>query len=204
GQRQNLAGCTFGGVEGLSTIEVTGDQLSARRRAQALVDPGAGNDLEGIETLNQQSQALARQEARLELIPKNLQRPQAARGVGGPARVVCSILFPFCMAGVLGIVETTVLKDDVPHILGVNLLDFLALVIDLPMNQAFFADAGDRSCLLAAGLGPPRGDDRSGAGRRTARLSPAPQSFSWRRGHQVSHRHRFAVEFRARQASERP
>eukprot|EP00959_Pyramimonas_sp_CCMP1952_P236122 4934620-Pyramimonas_sp.AAC.1 len=34
----------------------------------------------------------------------------------------------------MGVVETTVLNEDVPHILSVNLLDFLGRVLDLPRN----------------------------------------------------------------------
>eukprot|EP00959_Pyramimonas_sp_CCMP1952_P415233 8700519-Pyramimonas_sp.AAC.1 len=34
----------------------------------------------------------------------------------------------------MGVVETTVLNEDVPHILSVNLLNFLGCVLDLPRN----------------------------------------------------------------------
>eukprot|EP00959_Pyramimonas_sp_CCMP1952_P405885 8506401-Pyramimonas_sp.AAC.1 len=68
------------------------------------------------------------------MIPKECQRPRAAHGVGGSATVLCSILFPLCLGGVLGVVETTVLEDDVPRILSVNFLDFLGCTIDLPRN----------------------------------------------------------------------
>eukprot|EP00959_Pyramimonas_sp_CCMP1952_P383596 8038749-Pyramimonas_sp.AAC.1 len=59
---------------------------------------------------------------------------KAAHGVGGAARVINVVLFPLCLGQVLGIIETTVLADNVPHILSVNLLEYLGSVIDLPRN----------------------------------------------------------------------
>eukprot|EP00959_Pyramimonas_sp_CCMP1952_P354792 7431739-Pyramimonas_sp.AAC.1 len=39
-----------------------------------------------------------------------------------------------CLGGVMGVVGATVLNEDVPHILSVNLLDVLGCVLDLPRN----------------------------------------------------------------------
>eukprot|EP00959_Pyramimonas_sp_CCMP1952_P153466 3210378-Pyramimonas_sp.AAC.1 len=53
------------------------------------------------------------------------------------AKVINVILFPLCLGGVLGIIEATVLAENVPRILSVNLLDYLGCVIDLPRNDMF-------------------------------------------------------------------
>eukprot|EP00959_Pyramimonas_sp_CCMP1952_P057041 1190899-Pyramimonas_sp.AAC.1 len=70
------------------------DVYLVARATQGLVDPGAGSDLVGLAALNRESHALAEVGLRFEVTPKERQRPRAAHGVGGPANVVPSVLFP--------------------------------------------------------------------------------------------------------------
>eukprot|EP00959_Pyramimonas_sp_CCMP1952_P154351 3229148-Pyramimonas_sp.AAC.1 len=61
------------------------------RATQGLVDPGAGSDLVGLAALNRESKALAAIGMKYELIPRHHQRPRAAHGVGGAAKVASSV-----------------------------------------------------------------------------------------------------------------
>ena len=58
-----------------------------------------------------------------------------ARGVGGQAEVAGVIEIPLGLGGISGILECTVVKEDVPLLLPIRLLRDLHAVIDLGLNQ---------------------------------------------------------------------
>eukprot|EP00959_Pyramimonas_sp_CCMP1952_P125387 2621427-Pyramimonas_sp.AAC.1 len=82
---------------------------------QGLVDPGAGSDVVGLPSLNREAEALARRGLRCAVVPGEFKAPKRAHGIGGEAKVIYTILYPMRLGGAMGVVETTVLNDDVPH-----------------------------------------------------------------------------------------
>ena len=60
--------------------------------------------------------------------------PTVPMGIGGMAEALKTILVPISPGGVPGVVEMTVLKNDIPPLLSVGLLDFLKAKIDLEKN----------------------------------------------------------------------
>jgi len=99
---------------------------------KALADIGACQDIIGEPALEQLTQALARCGLRVVELSK---RPKSATGIGGKATSLKVILVPISMAGEAGVIEVTVLKEDVPFLLSVCLLEFLEAQIDLKKNQ---------------------------------------------------------------------
>eukprot|EP00959_Pyramimonas_sp_CCMP1952_P338306 7084538-Pyramimonas_sp.AAC.1 len=55
---------------------------------QALVDPGAGSDLVGVQALNREAQALATHGLTYVEIPRSHRPLKAAHGIGGMGRVI--------------------------------------------------------------------------------------------------------------------
>ncbi|CAK0862639.1 unnamed protein product, partial [Prorocentrum cordatum] len=86
------------------------------RPTQGLVDPGAGSDLVGRDSLNREAVELARLGLTYVVVP----------GASGTAADPWSIA---------GAIEATVLEEDVPHIISASLLDFLGCAIDTPGNS---------------------------------------------------------------------
>ena len=65
-------------------------------------------------------------------------------GIGGAAEAIRTILVPISPGGVPGVLEMTVLKNDIPPLLSVGFLDFLKAKIDLSKNTISLSEIGVR------------------------------------------------------------
>ena len=98
-------------------------------------DIGARQDLIGKAALANLEDALA--EKRLRII--RLGKPfHPAAGIGGRATVVGAALILACLGGVGGVVETTVLREGVSHLLSAGFLAHLGSSIDLEKVEIDF------------------------------------------------------------------
>lgn len=95
--------------------------------SQGVVDTAAQSGLIGVHALSQFSEELRR----CGLKYKMTDRKGQARGVGGEATVKGVVELPIGIAGVNGILEATVVTEDVPLLLPVKLLRELQAVINL-------------------------------------------------------------------------
>ena len=95
---------------------------------QALVDTCAQEGLIGEPALLRLCEALRAQGLRCLWLDK----PAAARGIGGAAKTVGVVELPVGLAGVSGVLEATVVAEDVPLLLPVSLLRALGAVLDFP------------------------------------------------------------------------
>ena len=83
---------------------------------EALIDTGAGRAILGQSALGKMSEALKRVGLRPVWIPRQHQASTPkARGVGGAAVVIGTVLVPVVVVGVSGVVEFIVLQEDAPH-----------------------------------------------------------------------------------------
>lgn len=97
----------------------------------AIVDPGAGQDLIGLpafERLTEKLRSRGFRAVRLE------ETPGSAAGVGGKADTLFAALIPCVLGGHPGVVKVTVVKEDVPHLLSIGLLESMGSVIDTRAN----------------------------------------------------------------------
>lgn len=92
-----------------------------------VVDTAAEGGLIGKPALERLQQKLHSHGIRVKWIPKT----STAKGVGGNATCVGVVLIPIGIAGVNGILETTVVDGDVPLLLPVRMLTGLKAVINL-------------------------------------------------------------------------
>ena len=67
--------------------------------------------------------------------PRKTNRQGQARGVGGEAVSVGVAELPLGIAGVNGVLEVTIVKDEVPLLLPVSLLRDLGACVDLVNNE---------------------------------------------------------------------
>ena len=95
---------------------------------QALVDTCAQEGLIGKPALLRLCDALRAQGLRCLWLDK----VAAARGIGGSAKTVGVVELPLGLAGVSGVLEATVVAEDVPLLLPVSLLRSLGAVLDFP------------------------------------------------------------------------
>ena len=98
---------------------------------QALVDTAAQDGLIGKPSLLRLCSVLREQG----LGCKWLDKSSAARGIGGQATTVGVVEIPMGLAGVSGILECTVISEDVPLLLPISLLRSLGAEINLPKNS---------------------------------------------------------------------
>eukprot|EP00435_Cladocopium_sp_Y103_P021580 s2554_g5.t1 len=105
----------------------------------AIIDPGAGQDLIGEPAfLN-----LKRKLAAVGLQPIQLNdNPGRASGIGGQATTLYVALVPTILGGAPGIVRVTVVKEDVPHLLSIGLLESAGSVIDTKANVIKYQEHG--------------------------------------------------------------
>ena len=106
--------------------------------SHALVDTGAAGELSGLQAFQAECRAL--KEAGIRPIPLSV-KARTPHGIGGAATAIGTYLFP-CFPGGGGqcvYFEKTVIKEDVPNILGVALLDFLEADMSLTNNSLHLA-----------------------------------------------------------------
>ena len=111
--------------------------------AFGLVDTAAQSGLIGVGALNRLSEILKDHGLKVRWTPKKGQ----ARGVGGEARCKGVIEIPMGVGGVCGVLEATVVEEDVPLLLPVRLLKELRAVIDFSSDQLFLKKFGAGSML---------------------------------------------------------
>ena len=95
--------------------------------AHGIVDTAAQSGLIGMKALDRLEDALAQHQLRVRWSDK----VGHARGVGGEAVSMGVVEIPLGIGGVNGILEATVVEDDVPLLLPISLLCELKVVIDL-------------------------------------------------------------------------
>ena len=117
---------------------------------EAIVDPGASQDLIGVAAFEKLRARLA--EVNLKPIVLD-EAPSDASGIGGKARPLFMALTPCCLGGFPGVVKLTILEEDVPHLLSVGLLEMARSVIDTGENMIFFKAFGTESKLKRLNTG---------------------------------------------------
>ena len=111
--------------------------------AFGLVDTAAQSGLIGIGALNRLNEAL--REFGLKVRWTN--KVGNARGVGGEAKCKGVVEIPLGVGGVCGVLEATVVQEDVPLLLPVRLLRELRAVIDFSKDQLILKKFGAESML---------------------------------------------------------
>ena len=111
-------------IEALSSFVVTAEH-------QALVDTAAQEGLIGRTALLRLLSVLRPHNLRAHWLNKEA----TARGIGGCARTIGVCELPVGIAGVAGVLETTVVADDVPLLLPVSLLKALGAIVNLPESK---------------------------------------------------------------------
>ncbi|CAE7498867.1 TY1B-DR1 [Symbiodinium sp. CCMP2592] len=98
--------------------------------SQALVDTAAQEGLIGRPALLRLCGALRNHHLQIHWVDKQ----SCARGIGGQARTIGVCEIPLGIGGTPGVLEATVVSDDVPLLIPISLLRALGSVIDLPSN----------------------------------------------------------------------
>lgn len=111
-----------------SNLEFNGLTTNAE---QGIVDTAAQSGLIGEEAFNRLEKSLEERG----LKPRKTNRQGQARGVGGEAISVGVAELPLGIAGVNGVLEVTIVKDEVPLLLPVSLLRDLGACVDLVNNE---------------------------------------------------------------------
>ncbi len=122
----------------------------------AIIDPGASQDLIGLPAYERLCAKLG--ENNLKTI-KLTSEPSPASGVGGNATPLFEALCPCILAKQPGVIRITVLKEDIPHLLSIGLLEHSGAVIDTADNlirfkkfnkeQMLRLDSGHRTLSIA-------------------------------------------------------
>jgi hypothetical protein len=116
----------------------------------AIVDPGASQDLCGLKSYEKLVQALAKNG----LQPVKLdETPAPASGVGGDARPLFNALVPCVLGDKPGIIKLTVVREDIPQLLSVGLLEHAGAVIDIAQNKIDFRSFGSSTNMTRIGSG---------------------------------------------------
>ena len=115
---------TAAAAEVPSSFVVTADH-------QGLVDTAAQEGLIGRSALLRLLSVLRKHNLRAHWTDKEA----SARGIGGSARTVGVCELPVGVAGVPGVLETTVVTDDVPLLLPVSLLKALGAIVNMPESK---------------------------------------------------------------------
>ena len=115
-----------------------------------IVDPGASQDLCGQKSYEKLVQALAKNG----LQPVKLdETPAPASGVGGDARPLFNALVPCVLGDKPGIIKLTVVREDIPQLLSVGLLEHAGAVIDIAQNKIDFRSFGSSTNMTRIGSG---------------------------------------------------
>ena len=107
--------------------------------ASAIVDTAAQDGLIGRAALERLKRQLAELGLRVVMTGKQAR----AHGVGGPAKVVGIVAIPLGLAGSSGVLEATVVENDVPLLLPIKLLRSLHAVIDVGQSRITFQELGE-------------------------------------------------------------
>lgn len=105
----------------------------------AIIDPGAAQDLIGVRHYEQLKERL--KEVGLQTVELKEDLP-AASGVGGSAKAVKTALSPCILGGQPGIVKLVVIEGEVPHLLSIGLLEHAGSVIDTATGKITFKNFG--------------------------------------------------------------
>jgi hypothetical protein len=115
----------------------------ATHGAYGLVDTAAQSGLIGEEALGRLEKVLAA----CGLKVRRTDRKAQARGVGGEAKVREVVEIPLGLGGVNGILEATVVAEDVPLLIPVRLLRELRAVIDFSTESVSFKKHGTQTIM---------------------------------------------------------
>ena len=116
----------------------------------AIIDPGAGQDLIGLPSYRK----LVKELRKSGLQPVKLQeKPSPASGVGGRATTLFTSLIPFTLGGAPGIVKVTVVKEDIPHLLSIGLLESAGSIINTRTNAIHYENFGTEDTMLRMSSG---------------------------------------------------
>ncbi len=108
----------------------------------AIVDPGASQDLIGEKAFGKLRDRLREVGLQPVILPE---KPSPASGVGGDASPLFSALTPCVLGGYPGIIKLTVLREDIPQLLSIGLLELGKAVIDTDLDVIDFKAFGSRS-----------------------------------------------------------
>ena len=111
--------------------------------AFGLVDTAAQSGLIGERALNNLEETLKSHGLKIKKTDKKAQ----ARGVGGEAKVQGVVEIPLGLGGINGVLEATVVKEEVPLLIPVKLLRDLRAVIDFSTERVDFKKHGGQSCM---------------------------------------------------------
>ena len=103
----------------------------ATHAEQGIVDTAAQSGLIGEKAFNSLEKSLEERG----LKPRKTNRQAQARGVGGEAVSIGVAELPLGIAGVNGVLEVTIVKDEVPLLIPVSLLRDLGACVDLVNNE---------------------------------------------------------------------
>ena len=100
--------------------------------AEAIVDPGAARCMGGRVAIQRYARVLFHHGLRPVLLDT---KPPPARGVGGSAHLLGLVLLPVALGGTPGLLEFTVVEEDVPMLLSVQVMEEMGAIMDLNSNQ---------------------------------------------------------------------
>ena len=125
----------------------TGDDASFLTLAPglAIIDPGAGQDLIGLEAYRRLEGELAKGGLRTVRLTE---KPAPASGVGGRASTMFTALVPCILGGAAGVVKVTVVEEDIPHLLSIGLLESAGAVINTASNVIEFRNIGTEDSMV--------------------------------------------------------
>ncbi|CAE7324282.1 RE1, partial [Symbiodinium necroappetens] len=109
------------------------------RAGEAILDIGATQDLIGSGAMLQMTQELKRCGLRPVPVDVPISSPS---GIGGSAKAVKAMLVPISPGGVPGVLQMTVLEENIPPLLSVGFLEFLKTCIDLEEDPVSFRRLG--------------------------------------------------------------
>ena len=108
---------------------------------QAIIDPGAAQDLIGKPAYDRLKEHLA--SCGLQPVAQqnsgNLRNPS---GIGGSAKALFKSLVPVSFGQKPGLLEMTVIDADIPPLVSVGFLDFLGTSLNFPKNKIVFEKLG--------------------------------------------------------------
>ena len=111
----------------------------------AILDIGAGQDLIGEPAFKKLCGRLRDQGLRCLRLAE---APPAAHGVGGQASPLYQALVPCMLAGIPGVIKVTVIREDIPHLLSVGLLEATGAVIDMQRNAIDYKELGTSEAMI--------------------------------------------------------
>ena len=111
----------------------------------AILDIGAAQDLIGKEAFDKLSHRLRAQGLRALRLEA---QPPSAHGVGGKATPMFQALIPCILAGIPGVVRVTVIKENIPHLISVGLLEATGAAIDMRRNTVSYQELGVSEPML--------------------------------------------------------